>query len=146
MYDILALDSLYLRSFDSDFYDEVLKSFYKLLYEDLLINFDLELFLITINFDLTKLEIPNIDMNESIKKDSYWYIKLLISKYENQDVKDNSVDSLITLMKRKMLFNYFLEYIDKNNLTNLMTFLNYKNDGSNKTLEIYDTMLKEKGR
>ena len=45
-----------------------------------------------------------------------------------------------------MIFNYYLEGLDTHNIENLINYLNYKNDGSNKTLDIYDTMLKEKGR
>lgn len=141
MYDVLVLDSLYLRNVDSDFYDEVKGNFYKLLYNDLLTTFDLEFNLIKVNFDLSKLNDAKLPI-----KDSYWYIKSLISKYEIDDVKDASLESLIVLLKRKMIFNYYLEGLDTHNIENLINYLNYKNDGSNKTLYIYDTMLKEKGR
>lgn len=141
MYDVLVLDSLYLRNVDSDFYDEVKGNFYKLLYNDLLTTFDLEFNLIKVNFDLSKLNDAKLPI-----KDSYWYIKSLISKYEIDDVKDASLESLIVLLKRKMIFNYYLEGLDIHNIENLINYLNYKNDGSNKTLDIYDTMLKEKGR
>ena len=50
MYDVLVLDSLYLRNVDSDFYDKVKGNFYKLLYNDLLTTFDLEFNLIKVNF------------------------------------------------------------------------------------------------
>ncbi len=146
MYDILIEDTLFIRSIDSDAYDDVKKCYYRQLYEELLTNFNLEAILINSNFNIAKLKLQDLGDEVNVQKESYWQIKSLINQFELKDVNDSSFDSLITLLKRKLIFNFYLNLIDKTNIENLINFLNYKNDGSNKTLSIYDTLLKGKGR